>query len=218
MKRFFFGLAVFFCFLALAYKAFFYFDGKAEAVEIASYITAERLTTEELSQLRDGDIILRRGFGFFSDYIAAKLNNGAIDVTHAGIIVFRGNRPFVIHSLSSDVSPIDGMQEQPLSEFLKFSAPGKIIITRPKGKNALSGKKIAERAGYYLGKKLPFDHSGNYDDASALFCTELIWRILEKDLHCVTLPAEAQERKRFFYSMEPMYSPRYFDIVISTYK
>jgi len=217
MKKILLILAVFFCFTLTAYKAFFYFDHASEKKALAKNRSISRLNATEINKIQVGDFILRRGFGYFSDHIAATLNNGTIDVTHAGIIVKRNNMLFVIHSLSSDVSDIDGVQLQPLPEFLQYCAPGKIIITRAKGSTAAFGKEVALLAENYLAKHIPFDHNGTIDDSSKLFCTELIWQILEKDLHYTILPTEAGARKKFFHSMAPMYSTDYFNIVVNQY-
>ncbi len=208
-----------FCFLLICYKAFFYLDYRAEQKAIVLNRDITRLTPAEMTQLEEGDFILRRGFGFFSDYISKNLNDtlSRIDVTHAGIIVRHNGAFHVIHSLSSDVTKIDGLQMQPLEEFLKYSEPGKIIITHAKNTDAATGSKIARLAETYLERHIPFDHSGDFDDDSELYCTELVWRILEKDLHCVTLPTEPKARKDLFYSMTPMYNTDYFDIKINQY-
>lgn len=218
MKKIIWILVVLFCFTLFAYKSFFYLDHASEQKAIVLNGSVTRLSNSEISKIHEGDFILRRGFGYFSDYIASSLNDGVTDVTHAGIIVKRGNVFYVIHSLSSDVSDIDGMQIQPLTEFLKYSAPGKIIITRAGNSDAEFGKKVAQQAEIYLAKKIPFDHNGDIDNSSKLFCTELIWQILEKDLAFSNLPTEVTERKKFFHSMTPMYSTNYFDIVVNQYK
>lgn len=218
IKKVFLFVAAFFCLLALCYKLFFIADHNAETMAIAENKAVTRLSPTEMAQLHEGDFILRKGFGYFSDIIAKNLNHGSIDVTHAGILVKRNNNWSVIHALSSDVSDIDGMQIQPLADFLSYSAPGKIIITRAKNTDTATGKKIAQLAESYLAKHIPFDHKGVIDDTATLFCTELIWVIIEKDLHILTLPHELEAREKLFYSMEPMYSTDYFDIVINQYE
>lgn len=217
MKKLFLFLVVLFCFMLTGYKVFFYLDHQSEQKEIIQNKAVSRLSDLELSSIQEGDFILRRGFGYFSDYIASSLNMGNVDVTHAGIIVKQHNKWFVIHSLSSDVSDIDGVQIQELSQFLNYSTPGKIIITRAKNSDKSLGKRLAQRAYVYLAKNIPFDHDGDFNDSSKLFCTELIWQILEKDLHRAALPTDADARKKFFHSMAPMYSTEYFDIVINQY-
>lgn len=218
MKKIFLGLIVLFCFCFTAYKVFFYFDYKSEEREVKRNKAITRLSPSELSLIHEGDFILRRGFGFFSDYISENLNDGTVDVTHAGIIVKENDSLFVIHSLSSNVSEIDGIQKQLLSDFLMYSAPHKIIVTRVKNSDSICGSTIAKRANTYLKQHIPFDHNGVYDDSSELFCTELIWQILEKDMHRVTLPNNPEKRKKFFYSMMPMYDTNYFDIIINQYQ
>ncbi|AXG74199.1 hypothetical protein DVK85_08085 [Flavobacterium arcticum] len=218
MKKLFFILILLFCLLAGSYKLFFYFDHQSEVRGQTKNKTVTRLNKDELKLIKEGDFILRKGFGFFSDYISKNLNDGDIDVTHAGIIIKQNDSLFVIHSLSSDVSDIDGVQKQPLSDFLLYSAPHKIIVTRIKSTDTICGKNIAKRANYYLERKVPFDHHGDYDDEEKLYCTEMIWKILEKDLHIVTIPIVPKARKDFFYSMMPMYNTEYFDIIINQYK
>jgi hypothetical protein len=217
MKKILLILAVFFCFLLLCYNVFFYFDRKSELKSVTQNKAVTRLNDTELGKLHEGDFILRRGFGFFSDYISTTLNQGTIDVTHAGILVKKGEEWFVIHSLSSDVTDVDGVQIQPLKTFLYYSEPHKIIVTRAKNANLATGKKVALLAEAYLQKQIPFDHTGIIDDDSELFCTELIWKILEKDLHHSTIPIDPKVRKKFFYTMTPMYSTDYFDIIINQY-
>lgn len=217
MKKILLSLAVFFCFLLVSYKAFFYFDRKSESKGVTQNQAVTRLSTIELAKIHEGDFILRRGFGFFSDYISTTLNQGVIDVTHAGIIVKRDGKWCVIHSLSSDVTNVDGVQIQQLDTFLYYSAPNKIIITRAKNADVAIGERIAQLAESYLQKHIPFDHSGTIDDDTELFCTELIWKILEKDLRYSTIPTEPKARKKFFYTMTPMYNTDYFDIIINQY-
>ena len=218
MKKVLFLLIMFFCFVIAGYKCFFYFDSVEEKTEIDLHTNKVRLDNKDLLNIKEGDFILRRGFGFFSDFISKSLNTGFIDVTHAGIIVNKNGALHVIHSLSSDVSAVDGVQIQLLSDFLRHSAPGKIMITRIKSEDALAGTKIAQMAGHYLDERIPFDHQGKFDDAKEFFCTELIWNILEQDLNMVTLPTTYNERKKFFYSMEPLYNPAMFHIILNQYR
>ncbi|MFD2600479.1 YiiX/YebB-like N1pC/P60 family cysteine hydrolase [Flavobacterium suzhouense] len=218
MKKFLFGLIMFFLLILISYKIFFYLDARSEKRQFALHLNKARLTKEQFLTIHEGDFILRRGFGYFSDIIAERLNNGSYDVTHAGIVVKRENKLYVIHSLSSDVSSIDGMQIQSLEHFLSYSMPDRIMVTSVKNSTPKIQQQIAQKAEFYLSKKIPFDHSGTFDNDSEFYCTELIWHILEKDLRHLKLPKESDSRKKIFMTMTSMYSPDYFDIKISTYK
>jgi hypothetical protein len=218
MKKIFFYVIVLSCLALVSYKAFFYLDRQSEQEQVLLNKAVTRLNDDEMTKIRPGDIILRRGFGFFSDHIATTLNQGTTDVTHAGIIVKRNKTWCVIHSLSSDVTDVDGVQIQTLSDFLQYSAPDKIIITRAKNSSIAFGNTVAARAEDYLKKGIPFDHQGIIDNDSEFFCTELIWKILEKDLHYYNdLPVDHSTRKKFFYSMAQMYNTAHYDIIVNQY-
>ena len=207
-----------FIFAIIFYKSVFYFDKQAENELVKLYENTSRLSDHEVSLIKEGDFILRKGFGHFSDFIAQNLNHGSFDITHCGIIVKKDNEFYVVHSLSSDVSDIDGVQAQPLETFLSYSTPQKIIVTRAKNVTDNIGHNIALRAAYYCKLQIPFDSSGTIDDTDSFYCTELIWHIMEKDLQLVKLPENHDERKKFFYSVENVYSSDYFDIIINQYQ
>lgn len=174
-----------------------------------------RLTEKQISSLKNGDIKAR--LWFFSDMISERFNRSPFDVTHAGILYKKGKAWYVIHSLSSNVSDFEGVQEQPLSEFLKYSMPHKILVVRAKGISEKDGNHIVEQAQFYLNKKTPFDIYGKIDDASQLYCTELVLQILENDLHLLSFPKEKKQRQDFFYHMKSMYDSHYFDVIVNTY-
>lgn len=201
----------------ISYKLFFVFDQKTEEKAVIRHQNMTRLTAEETSLLCEGDIILRRGFGIFSDLVSKHLNDSTIDVTHAGILTYTQDKWHVIHSLSSDVNPTDGMQIQTLDKFLKYSQPGKIIISRIKDHTPEKGTQITTFAKGYLKRKIPFDHKGDFENDNELYCTELIWRILEKDLEILELPQENTSRKYLYHTMNGLYDSNYFDIIINHY-
>lgn len=210
-------LGIFIFLIYLCFKLFFYFDKLEEQKLVQKNLNIERLSQENLAKLQTGDIILRRGYGFFSDMISKKLNNSVFDVTHAGILHKDGENWKVIHSLSSKVSDFDGVQEQNLQEFLFHSMPNKLLIVRVKDISFENQQKIVERAQFYLKKQIPFDESGIIDNTDALYCTELIWQILDNDLKIINLPKENSKRKEIFYSMKSMYDENYFNIVVNGY-
>lgn len=218
MKKHAFTLGFLLLLLFLGWHLFFYLDGRKEKQEVKQHLGEERLSSLDLKKIKEGDFILRRGYGFFSDMIAKHLNIGAIDVTHSGILVKRENKWFVIHSLSSDVSAIDGVQIQALATFLNYSQQNKIIVSRFKDITTSQGKQITALAHQYLAAKIPFDHQGDYDEPSKMYCTEMIWKILEKDLKLATLPHNPEARKSFFYSMKAMYDEKYFELVVNKYQ
>ena len=201
IRLFFLCFGILFLFLWGGFRLFFWVDTLQEKKQVT----------------RNSSIILRRGYGFFSDIISQKLNDSLFDVTHSAILYRENNKWRVIHSLSSDVSPIDGMQSQSLHNFLRHSMPEKLLVVRPKKITPEQGKEIVSRAKYYLSLKIPFDHIGTIDEPSKLYCSELIYQILDHDLHLVSFPTEYKKRKEAFYTMRTLYDPQYFEIIINTY-
>ena len=136
------------------------------------------LSENEKSLLQDGDIILRRGYGFVSNQIVETLKD-TLDISHCGIIVQIDSRWSVIHSTPGYFSiPFkdDGVIITTLSEFTGNAHPNSLIITRLK-KDSLN--QIAQKALNYAERKVSFDYDFNYNDTTSLYCSELILRILE---------------------------------------
>lgn len=79
-------LGGFFLFFFGGYHLFFLFDRKQEQKQVVKNKGETRLSQKDMLQISEGDIILRRGYGFFSDFIADNLNENSYDVTHAGIL------------------------------------------------------------------------------------------------------------------------------------
>lgn len=137
-----------------------------------------RFTKEEIALLEDGDIVLRQGFGLVSESISRTLNE-EYKISHCAIV--RKPTPdsiIIIHSVSSSLSDVDGVQSCGLNKFVRESQPGTIIVSRFKSSGSKSNSAISDRADYYLQKQIKFDNSFDIRDSSKFFCTELIWKIL----------------------------------------
>jgi hypothetical protein len=128
------------------------------------------LSQEDRGLLRHGDIILRKGYGMFSDGLV-EVQDGPYRVSHCAMILNENQNWKVVHALSSSVATFDGAQRQNLQRFLNESIPGSVIVVRFKstsiktkgGKTgeyrywtvvALGVKKLEEELEYYNGTLL----------------------------------------------------------------
>lgn len=174
------------------------------------------ISEQEKGLLLDGDIILRQGYGFFSRSIAT-FQNCKFPVTHCAMIVRKGQDIKVIHSLSSSVSKIDGVQMQSLQQFLNESVPNTIVVSRFKGSEA-QRKSLRERAEYYLNQKIPFDHLFDRTDKEKMYCTELFqnifYDILKEDIFEKQLAYNTTD----IYDLTTFFDTSYFDIVINHFQ
>lgn len=136
------------------------------------------LSAEEKSQIKDGDIILRHGYGTISDIIAKTLNE-SYDISHCAVLTKDSENINVIHTVSQTLSDFDGLQQQSLLRFISDSKKNSIIIVRYKGEK---NSELAKRAKYYLKLKIPFDHDFDINDTTKFYCNEFVIKLI-KDIY-----------------------------------
>ncbi len=171
------------------------------------------LSLNEISLLHNGDIILRHGYGIASDLIVNTLNE-KYDISHCAIICRDSHQINVIHSVSQSLSDFDGMQKQTLSRFVSDSKKNSIIVIRYKNTQKSNNYIIANRAAYYLSKKIPFDNDFDIEDSSKFYCTELIWRVI-KDTYQIDIFKNQLKNKKDQYKFQSLWDTTYFNIIIN---
>lgn len=168
MKRF----AIIFAFVAvvLLVVVFFYQKGQQR-----QYICHDRLSADEVSQLRAGDIILRKGFGVVSASIAKALDED-FSVSHCGIVDADSNGGLrVIHSVSASLSDFDGLQECSIREFCRESREKSLIVVRFRDTSDVPLASLAKTAQKYLDRKIPFDGVFDLSDNAEMYCSEMVY-------------------------------------------
>ena len=146
-------IAVVVIFIATTAFLFIYFTNRSYTKErvLAKY----SLSKKELSLLKDGDIVLRYGYGMVSDLIVKNLKE-PYTISHCGIVCKRKDSTIVIHSVSSSVSNFDGLQYQSIKSFIYDSKRNSLIVIRYKKQNPNDSiSLISKGAYYYLNKKVP---------------------------------------------------------------
>lgn len=168
-----------------------------------------QLNTQEIDLLKEGDIILRHGFGIISDAIA-KISNQSI--SHCGILCRDAHQQWVVvHTVSNTLSTTDGMQVESLSSFTKGSKKNSIHIIRFKNQSDSLQKLFVNQTFYYLNKQIPFDNQFNTNDSSEFYCTELI-----RHLYLTTYQTDIyQNHKQDILGFEPFFDKKIFKSVVS---
>jgi uncharacterized protein YycO len=171
------------------------------------------LSQEDRGLLRHGDIILRKGYGMFSDGLV-EVQDGPYRVSHCAMILDENQNWKVVHALSSSVATFDGAQRQNLQRFLNESIPGSIIVVRFKSTPDTINQ-IANRAAYYADAKKPFDHQFNNKDTTAYYCTELFqkafYHVLKRDI----FHAQLRENNTGIYDLSTFQDTSLFEVVIN---
>ena len=176
-------------------------------------VNCDYLTNKEIALLQDGDIIIRKGFGFVSNKIADILDE-PYNVSHCGIIYRPDSSalPIVIHSVSSTLSDIDGVQECDIEKFARESEAYSIIVVRYNDSTKHSPKIIATEAQRMLLANIPFDNSFDISDSSKIYCSELIWKILNDKFGHDIYPSKSSLRNMGF---APLIDSTHFRIIIN---
>jgi hypothetical protein len=135
------------------------------------------LSEKEYSEIQDGDIILRHGYGLVSDLIVEQLKE-KYDLSHCAIVVKTDTGLAVVHSVSSSVSNVDGVQSQDLKSFIEESHYNSVVVIRYKSRINKPNSAISRKAKYYLAKQIPFDNAFDINDSTQFYCTELLWKVI----------------------------------------
>ena len=128
-------------------------------------IVKETLTaqTGAVGEVREGDVIFQTSLSEQSPLIQIGTRS---KISHCGIIVMRGGKPYVLETLRTLVLT-------PLDKFIARGEEGKYWIKRSKKEN------IKIRYSNYLGKR--YDLAFKFDNGR-YYCSELVYDIYKKQL------------------------------------
>lgn len=171
------------------------------------------ISKQEKGLLRSGDIILRRGYGMFSDALI-RVQEAKYPVSHCAMVIRDSKGIQVMHSLSSSVSPIDGAQFQPLQRFLNESVPNTILVVRLKS-SVDTIMSIVNRMEGYINKHVPFDHEFDRQDTSKFYCTELFKHCFELELNKDIFAGQDLNKTNGVYGLSTFLDTNYFEPIIN---
>lgn len=135
------------------------------------------LSLVEIKKLKKGDIILRKGFGIISEFIADYLDE-KYPITHCGLVTLAKDSSLkVLHTISND--KYNGMLLEPLTDYCLNSKKGSLIAVRIKT-NTSTIDTIMVKAHLLLQQKIMFDMAFDDHDNSKLYCIEMIRNILKE--------------------------------------
>jgi uncharacterized protein YycO len=164
--------------------------------------------------LEEGDIILRRGEGFVSSVIS-NLNDADYQISHCAILVKKDSVTWnVIHTVSSELSNIDGVQTEELDRFTAESVENTIVVLRYKASKD-KRTEIANRARYYLTRQIGFDNSFDIADTTKFYCTELVYRVFLDVFGFDVFEERYQTNHPNYLTFEVFLDRKKFDVIIN---
>ncbi|MEI6410993.1 MAG: YiiX/YebB-like N1pC/P60 family cysteine hydrolase [Bacteroidota bacterium] len=138
------------------------------------------VTTPDLSFTQSGDLIYRFGDGFFSGFFRDFSTREKL-YSHVGIILRPENSDsvFVMHAEASELTGIGNVRRDPASIFLKGVDEWAVYRVQATENQR---REIASLAFLYHQKNVPFDSHFDTEDSTAIYCTELVARCVNKAL------------------------------------
>lgn len=142
--------------------------------------TLNMLPTHWKGQLRDGDILFRRGKEAVSDAVLA-LDPRSV-YSHVGIVVLHGSEPLIVHAVPAEAhGEGDAVKLEPVSRFLAADRSSGMALYRLHEAPDHTSAKIAAREALRLAQAhTPFDNAFDLDTPDQLYCTELVWHVFRK--------------------------------------
>jgi len=172
----------------------------------------DSLTVYELDMLQEGDILLRKGFGSISDFIADFLEE-TYPITHCAFVInTKSKSKQVLHTASNET--INSIHVEPLEQYVQQSFLGSLVLVRLKCSKEKK-EQVLQKSYQLLAKKIPFDMGFNDRDNQALYCIEFMRNIFldvfEEDL----LPKRSRKNNLDVLSMDNFFNPTHFEVIFN---
>lgn len=173
---------------------------------------SDSLTLAELNLLQEGDILLRKGFGSISSFIADFLNE-TYPVTHCAFVInTQNNAKQVLHTASNESA--NTVYIEPLEQYIQQSVRGSLVLVRLQYSKEKK-EQVLQKAYQLLAKKIPFDMGFNDQDEQALYCIELMRNVFldvfEEDL----LPKRSKKNAIDVLSMNNFFNTEHFEVIFN---
>lgn len=172
-----------------------------------------QLSTQDKAILENGDIIMRKGHGYVSGVINDMFNTG-YQLSHCGMVLRDGDQLSVIHTVSSELSDVDGVNTEPLDKFVSESVKNTIVVVRYKA-DSTTRSQIADAAKAYITQHKEFDHKFDLADTTEFYCTELIHYSFMDVYHKDMFPERLQTDHPNFLSLQAFLDSTKFDVVLT---
>lgn len=155
------------------------------------------------ARLADGDLVLRHAAGRWSNYFR---DSSPVErrFSHIGIVVREVDGWNVIHADASDRTGVGCVRREPLDVFLREAVDWAVfrVSASEEQRTAIAGEARA-----FLG--VPFDAEFNPDDASRVYCTELVYHTFRSALGPAVIPRSEHRGRGIVYLDSCYLGPRF---------
>ena len=167
---------------------------------------AKEESSPELKKIKGGDIVMRRGNGFWSDQIVNILKEERA-ISHCGLVLSINGHLQIIHSIDKP-NPNPSIEIISLNKFIKASKNERIWVSRP-----LEGKyadDIQDVALSYLDQGILFDFEFDNQTKDKLHCSEFLHDVLERAVGKDIYPETKFKNGATNYGFAALFDENYF--------
>lgn len=183
----------------------YFFAGPSDSLELA-----DTLSPAQRQVLQTGDLLLRQGWGGWSDYIAQVLDE-RYAVTHCGWLLPDEQGGWtVLHAVSSQAQ--SGVVVEPLADYLRASRRGTAVLVRPRCSADALQRALAYAQLHALAQT-PFDMAFDDHDPSELYCVELVRNALRLATGIDYLPRRCQRPPLDVLRMDNFFDEHRFEVI-----
>jgi hypothetical protein len=169
---------------------------------------SDTLTKAEIAKLQTGDVLLRRGFGIVSEFIANYLGE-TYPITHCGMLIVQSPDSILVLHTQSD-NEQNGILYQSLPEFVRQSQEGTLAAVRLKVSTAQKMQMLAEFERLRR-KGVRFDMGFDDADTTEMYCAELKKYVFKQVTGVDILPDRATRMGIDVIRMSNFFNPQYFE-------
>ncbi len=170
------------------------------------------ISQAETALLREGDILLRRGYGAVSDFIADFLEE-TYAVTHCGFVLkYPNNKLYILHIISDLDS--NGVRTESLQTYINDSQLNSLAAVRLKTtvekRQAVLGEIYKLKAA-----NMRFDMGFNDYESTEMYCAEMSRYVIQNVIKKDVLPDRARKLGIDVTRMSNFFDSKHFEIIFN---
>ncbi|MCF3109843.1 hypothetical protein LL912_13770 [Niabella sp. CC-SYL272] len=131
--------------------------------------------------LHSGDLILRNGTDATSQ-ATRKFNRKDTSFSHCGIIAVEGDTVWVYHAIGGSYNPSQALKKEPLDSFSKPGETDRIAVYRYRLATE-EQQRLMNIVREHYKSRLPFDLFFNYDTNDRMYCSEFVFKSVNKSMN-----------------------------------
>ncbi len=197
--------------LLICIIAIVYYDVPNENKTIQKYEKNISNRFPNINTLEAGDIIFRRSYGLDST-ISTNFSNTEKRYSHAGIIVMKNNNYFVMHSQEDSAKNRNGIFSESLEDFLSGIETW-AIYRYPIDKSSLNLFALELERNHII-----FDNKFDLETDDAMYCSEFIYKIINKTAKRKLIQANKKFMGRLFVTISNLYETKTAKLVQYSHK